>query len=146
MKKTRLRLLLCSGLVAAWLCVIWGNSLLSGEESSQVSGWAGQILEKLLPFINMDADGAMLILRKLGHLSEFAILGGLLMWLFGMLGRKPWLPFVCGVAAACVDETIQLSSPGRCGCVTDVLIDAAGVAVGVGVLLLCGRIKRKRKK
>lgn len=146
MKRTKLRLLLCSGLIAAWLCVIWGNSLLSGEESSQVSGWVGALLEKLLPFIDMDVEGAMVLLRKAGHLTEFAILGGLLGWLFGMLGRTVFVPFACGVGAACVDETIQLFSPGRCGCVTDVLIDTAGVAVGICILLLCCRIKRNHKK
>lgn len=136
MKRMKLRVTLAVILTAAWLGVIWGNSLLPGSQSSQVSGWVGDLLEKILPFLSMEADGAMLILRKLGHFSEFAVLGILLGWLFGMLGKKPWMPFLLGMAAACADETIQRFVPGRHGCVTDVLIDSAGVAAGTLAFLL----------
>ena len=141
MKRTKFRLGLASALTFLWLCVIWGNSLLPGSQSSQVSGWVGELLEKILPFLNMGADSAMLILRKLGHFSEFAVLGVLLTWFCGMLKARLFTPILCGMAVACADETIQLFIPGRHGCVTDVLIDSAGVAVGVLIVLLIQRCK-----
>lgn len=131
MKRTKFRLRLCGVLIGLWLAVIWGNSLLPGEESSQVSGWVGAVLEMLLPFLDMEADSAMLILRKLGHFSEFAVLGALFSWLFGMLERKWWLSLLCSAAVACADETIQLFVSGRNGCLRDVLIDSAGALTAV---------------
>lgn len=144
MKKTNLRLCLATALTVCWLCVIWGNSLLPGEQSSQVSGWVGALLEKILPIIDMDADGAMWILRKLGHFSEFAVLGILLAWLCGMLEKPGALPVLGGIAAACVDETIQRFVPQRYGCLTDVLIDSAGVLTGVLLLYLLHKIRKTR--
>lgn len=144
MKKTKVRLGIATFLTLCWLCVIWGNSLLPGEESSQVSGWVGRLLESILPFLSMESDTAMLILRKLGHFSEFAVLGCLLLWLLGMLGKRCWLPLILGVAAAGVDETIQLFVPQRHGCVSDVLIDSAGVVFGIGLLLLLRNWKNKK--
>ena len=141
MKRTKFRLGLASALTFLWLCVIWGNSLLPGSQSSQVSGWVGELLEKILPFLNMGADGAMTVLRKLGHFSEFMLLSLCLNWLFGMLKTGKFVPVLCGIAVACADETIQLFVPGRHGCVTDVLIDSAGVAVGVLIVLLIQRCK-----
>ena len=41
-----------------------------------------------------------------------------------------------GLAAACVDETIQLYVPGRASSLIDVWIDASGFAVGAAVALL----------
>ena len=142
MKRTKFRLFLASALTFLWLCVIWGNSLLPGSQSSQVSGWVGELLEKILPFLNMGADSAMLILRKLGHFSEFAVLGVLLTWFCGMLKSRLFTPILCGIAVACADETIQLFVPGRHGCVTDVLIDSAGVITGVLLLLLIRKCRK----
>ena len=140
MKKTRL----AGALTVCWLCVIWGNSLLPGESSSQVSGLVGQILEKILPFLNMEGENAMVILRKMGHFSEFAVLGALLAWLGALLEKGGFRPVFWGIAAAAADETIQLFVPDRHGCVTDVLIDTAGVVTGVVLLLICRKIYKTR--
>lgn len=142
MKRTRLRLTLCTALVACILGFIWGNSMMPASESSRVSGLVGELLEKFLPFLDMDGENAMHILRKIAHFSEFAALGLCLCWLFGMLEKPVPLPVLCGVAAACVDECIQLFSPGRASALTDVLIDSAGAVTGVMILLLCCRLKK----
>ena len=145
MKKSKLRLIVSVVLTAAWLCFIWGNSMLSGTESSQVSGWVGQLIQKIMPFFHLDTDTGMLILRKMGHFSEFAVLGWLLSWLMGMLDKPWYLSAICGAAAASIDETIQLFVPGRHGCVTDVLIDCTGVLTGVALLIALHWLwKRKR--
>ena len=143
MKRTKLRFGIAVALTACWLCVIWGNSLLPGESSSQFSGWVGQLLERLLPFLHMDSELAITVLRKLAHFSEFAVLGVLLSWLCGMLGNRWFVPALWGIAAASVDETIQRFVPGRYGCLTDVLIDTAGVLAGVLLVSLYTRFKKK---
>lgn len=138
MKKTRKRLILCSVLLAAILAFIWGNSALPGKTSGALSGWVGQLLSRILPFLT--TESGLHILRKLAHFSEFALLGMILCWLFCMtMERKAWkffLPLLCGAAAACIDETIQIFSPGRYCSIVDVGIDTSGVLTGIIVLYL----------
>ncbi len=67
------------------------------------------------------------VLRKAGHMTEFAILGALL---FRALGRE--LPaFVAGVAYAVTDEVHQHFVEGRHASAIDVALDAVGVALGI---------------
>ena len=68
-----------------------------------------------------------LVLRKLAHAAEFAVLGALLL---RALGAE--LPaFAAGVAYAISDEVHQHFVPGRRGAPLDVLIDTVGVGLGV---------------
>jgi VanZ family protein len=71
-----------------------------------------------------------LVLRKLAHLVEYAILGALL--LRAVVDRLPAL--VAGVAYAVSDEIHQTFVAGRQGSVLDVLIDSAGVLIGILLL------------
>jgi VanZ family protein len=67
------------------------------------------------------------VLRKLGHVTEYAVLGAL-------LGRALWRPlpaFVLGAAYAASDELHQHFVPGRTGAPLDVAIDAVGVLIGI---------------
>lgn len=149
MKKTKKRLCICTALLVAILAFIWGNSALPGETSGALSGWVGQFLSKFLPFLT--TENGLHILRKLAHFSEFAALGMILSWLFCMvMERKAWqffLPLLCGAAAACVDETIQIFSPGRYCSIGDVGIDTSGVLTGIAVLFLGYAVyKRIRQK
>lgn len=139
LKRTRWRIISCCVLLVALLAFIWGNSAMPGETSSQMSGWVGQLIRTLLPFLPLDTPEGMHVLRKLAHFSEFAALGFSFGWLFGMLrGGRGWLlpPVGCGVAAACIDETIQIFSPGRNCSIVDVGIDSSGVVTGLLVLVL----------
>lgn len=140
MKHTKWRLILCGVLLMLLLVFIWGNSAMPGQTSGQLSGWVGQLLRKLLPFLPLDTGYGMHILRKLAHFSEFAGLGMCLGWLFGMLTEKRslWLilPLSCGIVAAAIDETIQIFSPGRNCSIVDVGIDSSGVLTGLMVLFL----------
>jgi VanZ family protein len=70
-----------------------------------------------------------LVLRKLAHAAEFAVLGALLLRAVGAERTA----FALGVAYAISDELHQLFVPGRVGSVWDVLIDAVGVAVGIAL-------------
>jgi len=71
------------------------------------------------------------ILRKGAHLTEYAVLGGLL---YRALGREP-LALAVGIAYAATDELHQYFVPGRHASPVDVAIDAVGVAAGMLVWL-----------
>ena len=138
MRRTRTRVTLCGILLAVILVFIWGNSAMPGEASGALSGWLGTLLGRVAPFLTTEAG--LHFLRKAAHFSEFTALGMTLGWMFGMVSRRRlWqhsLPLLCGAAAACIDETIQIFSPGRYSSITDVLIDCSGVLTGILLLLL----------
>lgn len=150
LKRTKLRLLLAIALTVCLLAFIWGNSAMPGETSGQLSGWVGQLLQKLFPFLRLDTPEGKHLVRKLAHFSEFAALGCCVGWLLGMLKKRLWglTAMACGVAVAGIDEVIQIFSPGRHCSIVDVGIDSAGVLTGIGVLcllcLLTEKVKNKR--
>ena len=145
MIRTEKRLRLCGVLLCMTLVFIWGNSLLPGEVSQAFSDWVKDLLNRLLPGGGEDSLlGGGGLLRKIAHFTEFAALGTLLGWLFGMLRKGKLQPIMWGMAAACVDETIQFFVPGRAPGLKDVAIDTAGVLTGF-VLLLIGHTLIKKK-
>lgn len=145
MIRTDRRLRLSKWLITLILCFIWGNSLLPGHISGQLSDWAKEILASLLPGqIGGDIGGGGL-LRKIAHFTEFAALGACLSWRFGMLEKRKILALAYGIPAACVDETIQLFVPDRGPAIRDVVIDTCGVAAGMVILLLIHKITTTTK-
>ena len=68
-----------------------------------------------------------LVLRKIAHTAEFALLGALLLRAL----RDERAAFAGGVLYAITDEIHQLFVQGRHGSPLDVVIDSVGVAVGV---------------
>lgn len=121
------------------LAFIWGNSCLSGENSSAVSGFAGQMLAHLFGPRVLEATA---VLRKVGHFTEFACLGGLLGWNARLYRRGRFAPpALAGLLVAMADETIQRFVPGRASMVTDVWIDFGGVLAGLAIYALLSRRK-----
>ena len=150
MKRTNKRMILCTMLLLAVLVFIWGNSLRTGTQSGAMSG---SILRWINHFLHLDETGADRLhfaIRKMAHFTEFACLGTVLCWLFGMAGERKWhllcMPLFFGLLAACVDETIQLYTPDRGPSLIDVWIDTAGVAAGITFLLIGHNYIRKHKK
>ena len=143
MIRTDKRLRLCTALLICNLVFIWGNSLLPGEVSGAFSDWVKAILAKLFSGDADDSSGGGL-LRKVAHFTEFAALGLCLAWLHGMLQKGKLRPFLWGVLAASVDETIQRFVPDRGPSVKDVCIDSAGVLTGI-ILLWIGHDYFKRR-
>lgn len=68
-----------------------------------------------------------LVLRKLAHLAEYAVLGALLARATGQVA----LAVGAGVLYAVSDEVHQAFVAGRAGRPLDVAIDAVGVTLGV---------------
>jgi VanZ family protein len=100
-----------------------------------VVAWAAVIFAlSSIPSLGTGLGFWDLVLRKLAHLTEFAILGAL-------LGRAlPDVPaFLAGVAYAVTDELHQHAVDGRVGSPLDVGIDAVGVLVGIVALRRAAR-------
>ena len=145
-KKNIRQLTVCIVLILLNLSFIWGNSLLPGEDSSELSGFLTECLEEVF---GEAGPGIEHVIRKMAHFSEFACLGLLLTWMFQLLSQKGihsfTLPLLCGSLTALLDETLQKLSPGRDPNVIDVWIDTAGVAAGILILLLCFWLWKKRR-
>ena len=86
------------------------------------------------------------IVRKLAHLTEFTILGGVLYTIlrryitYGTVIKTIGL----GMLIAGLDEFIQLFSPGRSSQISDILIDTVGVVIGILVVKLVHYIRYKQ--
>ena len=131
------------------LVFIWGNSMLPGDVSGQISGGVFEYVEELF---SVFGNAGEFVLRKLGHFSEFTLLGFLLAGLvccFPLRRQDGFvLPLLGGLLTACVDETIQIFAAGRVSSLTDVWIDTAGVCTGLLLmqLLLCMKSNRGSRK
>ena len=135
MSRTENRKRLCLALLCLNLIFIWGNSLMPGEISRQISQWVGDLLGGLLGRTEIQTEGGHGLLRKLAHVTEFACLGVLLYWHLTMAG-KGGFPLAAqtllgGFTAACIDETIQIFAVDRGPGLLDVLIDTGGTAAGM---------------
>lgn len=133
-------MILCVALLIMMLAFIWGNSLRTGAQSGAMSGSILAWINHFLHLGEAGADKLHFAIRKMAHFTEFACLGALLAWLFGMTGEKKGhlfcMPLLFGLLAACVDETIQLITPDRGPSLIDVWIDTAGTAAGITFLLI----------
>jgi VanZ family protein len=78
---------------------------------------------------DVGSGGVDYVVRKLAHLTEYAVLGALLV----RAGGREVRAFLLGVAYAVSDEVHQHFVPGRHATPVDVAIDAVGVAVGVAL-------------
>jgi VanZ family protein len=128
--------------------LIFGFSTDAGS-SHRTSRIIGPILRWFVPDISDDAiRGVQLVLRKGGHLTEYAVLACLL-WHARRRAKwndaRPWSAgeamFAIGVATlfAASDEIHQSTVPSRQGQVTDVLIDTMGACAGIAAVWLAGR-------
>jgi VanZ family protein len=68
-----------------------------------------------------------LVLRKLAHVAEYAVLAVLLV----RATQRPWVALVLGVLYAVSDECHQTFVRGREGRPRDVVIDSVGLIIGV---------------
>jgi VanZ family protein len=95
-----------------------------------VLAWAGLIFGlSSVPDLGTGLGGWDLVLRKIAHTAEYAILGALLVRATGHAG----LAFALGTLYAVSDEIHQSFVPGRMGSPLDVAIDAVGVAIGIAL-------------
>ena len=93
------------------------------------------------------------IIRKLAHFSIYTVVGLLMMSLMStyklMQNKRIWISLIVGVLYASSDEIHQYFVPGRSARVFDVMIDSAGVCLGICIVIFVLWIARKvmeRKK
>ena len=128
---------------------IWDNSLQNGGTSDGFSlifaKWIAPIANKLGVYGNIWALNR--IIRKLAHLTEFTILGGVLYVVlrryieYGTVVKT----IVVGIVIASLDEFIQLFSLGRSSQLSDVLIDTVGIIIGISVVKLTYYISHDKR-
>jgi VanZ family protein len=79
----------------------------------------------------------LVIFRKLGHVSGYALLTALWWWALQGVVRRPLLIAVCiALVYACTDEFHQTFVRGRTGTPVDVGIDAIGMAIAACLVIL----------
>ena len=128
---------------------IWDNSLQNGGTSDGFSlifaKWIAPIANKLGFYGNIWALNR--IVRKLAHLTEFTILGGVLYVVlrhyieYGTVVKTIGV----GIVIASLDEFIQLFSLGRSSQLSDVLIDTVGIIIGISVVKLTYYISHDKR-
>lgn len=150
--KTALLLLV---LTVLWMALIFWFSAQPGEESSQMSGFVKQLVNRILNGLfrgnvpHALSDGLLLsehLIRKYGHLTEYLVLGVLTLSTAKRISRsKSFLKalVVCALYASS-DEFHQIFVSGRGPLVTDVLIDTAGSFAGISLAVLAAYLRKKR--
>lgn len=146
--KHKVRLWLFAALTLLMMLVIFWFSAQQGETSQQLSdgflaSLVGQLLDAFLP--RLSEKGMQFDIRKYAHMSEFFVLA-VCAFLYASEYRR-WprdlraslLAFGFSLLYACTDEVHQIFVPGRACRFTDVLVDGAGIALGV---LLCRLLQR----
>ena len=137
--------------------VLWMFLIFKGSADSGSVAHTSLIIEPickwLWPNITFaQLEMAHLIARKGAHMLEFALLALLLLRALSQDrgDARKWISsaWVLATAYAASDEFHQIFVPGRNGCVTDVLIDSAGAALGLFAcyLLLCLQAGRQGRK
>ncbi len=119
----------------AWIAVIFvaSTDLMSAQHTSR---FIGPFLRWLVPDITPENVAAVqLVVRKAAHVTEYAILGALLLRAFrgthpAPLGRHAVLGIAVAITCAAADEYHQSFVATRTGSPVDVSIDAIGAVIG----------------
>lgn len=141
----------CWILVGLMVIFIFSNSAASASTSNgmslTVSEWVRPILNTV--GLHPETDFLNFVIRKLAHFSEYALLGVLIglayrlqpwSWMKGKVALLPF--FIIPV----LDENLQRFSSGRSCELRDMLIDSAGMAVGMMLVIALLMMLSNRKK
>lgn len=166
MKRKRL-IMLC--ILLAWMTLIY---LFSAQNSIQSASLSSGMLRKLLSLLpgwnamspalqTRRIDQLHHLFRKLGHFSEYTVLGVIAASTMrtcfptvvtsGKCVRYFFIPACFALSYAACDEIHQIFVPGRSCEFRDVMIDTAGACLGIlltaaAAWLLARRRKRKEAK
>ena len=128
---------------------IWDNSLQNGGSSD---GFSLMFAERLAPIADKlgfygNIWALNRIVRKLAHLTEFTILGGVLYVVlrhyieYGTVVKTIGV----GIVIACLDEFIQLFSLSHSSQLSDLLIDTIGIIIGISIVKLAYYISHDKR-
>lgn len=148
-KHKRTRIIISGIAVIIWMIVIFIFSAMSGEESGALSSGLVHALLKNIPSLS-ESELAHLVVRKLAHMTEYAILCLLVINLEKQIGFKIKIKHVLiGIFISCIyavtDEYHQSFVNERSGNIIDVGIDTFGAAIAGIAVLIVSRFKNKEK-
>jgi VanZ family protein len=148
---TRARLLVSYWMPAlAWMLVIFLASSDLGS-AQHTSRFLVPLLRWIMPNVDLATlASAQFLVRKAAHVTEYAILGALLLRAFSASARRPWwhyAGFAVAVAAgfAALDEFHQSFVGSRTGSPYDVLIDISGALLGLALWTLLAKWRNSRR-
>jgi len=122
------------------LAVIWlGVALFLGSAyfaTTNTAPFILPLLKKLAPGAsNAQLHATHIVLRKLTHVAEYALLALLWFWAIAARAGRPvratWIALLVCLACALADEAHQAFIPSRTGSLRDVVIDASGAAAAL---------------
>lgn len=151
-KRLRRRYLYGAATVAVMVLIFWFSHQ-PGEASSDISnGFLAWLMSGKVPFVSWFLETTKLFewlpIRKCAHAAIYFVLGFLAAQTVATweLQTIPQMLSSWGTAVfyACTDEWHQAFIPGRECAFTDVLIDASGAFVGVLLVLIL--LKRKKRQ
>ncbi len=155
MHRVRLRLYLPLLLIVITLLFIWSNSMMDANASTGQSDLAGRWFRELFDVEKEPFRFLYENRRKVAHFTEFTLLGAESCLFLLLNFRTRVSGYLMGGAAcflvACLDETIQLFSPGRVASFSDVCLDTAGALSGMlfvgllGFLIFWGKKAKHRE-
>jgi VanZ family protein len=143
-------------IVRIWLPVLfWMGVIFVGSTDALSSQRTSRIIVPVLRWIKPDISTAAInriqfLMRKGGHMAEYAVLAILLRRALHLAsgrftalwdGKRAALAFTLATLYAITDEVHQSMVATRYGSVYDVLIDAAGAALGLGMVWLWLRLQ-----
>lgn len=126
------------------MSVIFIFSTQNGETSGGLSLTIAEFISKAAGSIGLmiEPESIHLLIRKCAHMTEYALLFVTVMWALSGIKKRLGIAYMVTVLYAVSDEVHQSFIPGRCGAVTDVLIDGAGALIA---LIICFAILSKTK-
>lgn len=151
-KKKKITAIIFALLSIGLTVFIFSNSLQAGVESAKQSDFVVDIANKILGVLGIDAQQhtLSLVIRKLGHFSEYFALGLTSAVSLASFRRK-WVmvfsPVYCAVTAICDEFIMQRITEGRAPMWTDVLIDCSGALLAlICVVVFICILNRKEKR
>ena len=127
-----------------WMIFIFIMSNTNGNDSSSQSNFFANII---LQFINIDKETLTFLIRKLAHMSEYAILALFTYYALIKIAFNKriifQITFLISFLYACSDEFHQLFISGRSGQFTDIVIDSTGCLIMLLFLYLWQKKKNE---
>ncbi|WP_300627523.1 VanZ family protein [uncultured Thomasclavelia sp.] len=127
-----------------WMIFIFIMSNTNGNDSSSQSNFFANII---LQFINIDKETLTFLIRKLAHISEYAILALFTYYALIKIAFNKriifQITFLISFLYACSDEFHQLFISGRSGQFTDIIIDSTGCLIMLLFLYLWQKKKNE---
>lgn len=121
----------------------------SNELSSGITEKVLETIEKIIPNSDTEMDNVNHIIRKNAHFLIYLVLGlivSIALKTIGIQGyRRVGFALLICVLYAVSDEFHQYFVEGRGPQVKDVLIDSAGVIIGIGLFCLIGWVVKRKQ-